>query len=167
MNITRAELHAQCVRLRTDHPGHVTAIRAAVADSKHVDWALIRGLMSRETNMQNIVGDGGHGWTYFQIDNRSHGGWLRRVAKDEAGMPLVSEAAKYAVALLEANVREAKAAGVKAGHCLRVAVAGYNCGMGNALAAYRAGNVDARTAGGDYSADVLARAKTIRSAGWA
>ena len=44
---------------------------------------------------------------------------------------------------------------------MRVAVAGYNAGMGGAMAGYRAGAVDSRTTGDDYSSDVFARRKTI------
>ena len=166
MNITRTQLHAQCIGLRTEHPGHAAAFKAAVADSKHVDYALIRAIVSRETNMHNVVGDGGHGRGYFQIDDRSHGVWLRSVGAG-SGTPPVSAAARYAVDLMEANILQAIAAGVPMGERLRVAVAGYNCGVGGALAAWGCGDIDARTAGGDYSADVLERAKTIRKARWA
>lgn len=164
MNITRDALHAQCARLRTAHPGHAEAFKAAV--SEHIDYALIRALVSRETNMRNIVGDGGHGRGYFQIDDRSHGPWLRKVGAG-AGCPPIASAAKYAVMLLEANVEMAKAAGVPFGKRLRVAVAGYNAGAGGAIAAWRRhGDPDRATTGGDYSVDVLARAATIRRARW-
>lgn len=166
MNITRQQLHQQCVQLRTEHPRHAAALKAAAARSPHIDYALIRAIASRETNIRNIVGDNGHGRGLLQIDDRSHRAWLQKVGAG-TGCPPVGKAATYAIALLEANIAQAKAAGVPFGQRLRVAVAGYNCGMGNALAAWRGGDVDARTAGGDYSADVLARARTIRNAGWA
>jgi hypothetical protein len=163
MNISKLQLRNQCWNLPKNHG---KLFRDAVEKSDHVDYALLRALTSRETNMENIVGDGGHGRGYHQIDDRSHAEWLRKV-KAGRGCPPVGEAAKYAVNLIEFNVKQAISAGIPEGHRLEVAIAGYNCGMGNALDGYRHHNdPDHHTAHGNYSKDVLERAKVIREAGW-
>jgi hypothetical protein len=65
--------------------------------------------------------------------------------------------------MLEAGVIEAARAGVPFGSRVRVAVAGYNAGMHAAITAWKkTGNPDVATTGGDYSADVLERADTLR-----
>ena len=164
MNVTKAQLREQCQSLPASHR---KLFRDAVETAPHVDYALLRALVSRETNMRNIVGDGGHGRGYGQIDDRSHGDWLRKVGAGH-GCPPVGLAMKYSVGLLEANVRQAITAGVPEGQRLRVAVAGYNAGMGGALSGWREHrDPDHNTAHGDYSEDVLARADVIRKAGWA
>lgn len=118
---------------------------------------LMLAIASRETNMRNINGDGGRGRGVFQIDDRYHQGFLSK----HGSPPPVAEAAMYAAKLIADNIKYAKAQGVPAKDRLRVAVAGYNAGMGGAMAGYRAGAVDSRTTGDDYSADVFARRKTI------
>ena len=114
-------------------------------------------IASRETNMRNINGDGGHGRGVFQIDDRYHQGFLSK----HGSPPPVAEAAMYAAKLIADNMQYAKEQGVPAKDRMRVAVAGYNAGMGGAMAGYRAGAVDSRTTGDDYSSDVFARRKTI------
>jgi hypothetical protein len=53
------------------------AMGRAAAKAPHVDRALVEALASRETNMRNIVGDGGHGRGMFQADDRYQEAWLR------------------------------------------------------------------------------------------
>lgn len=47
------------------------------AAAKDYDWpvALLMAIASRETNMRNIVGDGGHGYSLMQVDIRSFPDW--------------------------------------------------------------------------------------------
>jgi hypothetical protein len=47
------------------------------------------------------------------------------------------------------------------GERMRFAVAAYNTGAGNAIRAFGAGDVDAHTAHGDYSADVFERRDAV------
>lgn len=163
MNITEEQLHRQ---VKTLSPTVVESLRRAAKAATFVDLALLLGVGSRETNLKNIIGDGGHGRGMFQIDDRSHGPYLRRVAKI-IGTDRIAEDAKYATALLETNVRQAIAAGVPIGHRFAVAISGYNAGMGRAIADWKEHhNSDRNTTGGDYSADVRDRARTIRKHNW-
>jgi hypothetical protein len=118
---------------------------------------LMLAIASRETNMRNINGDGGHGRGVFQIDDRYHQPFLRK----HGSPPPVAEAAMYAASLIASNMKYAKEQGVPEKDRLRVAVAGYNAGMGGAMSGYRAGAVDSRTTGDDYSKDVFARRSAI------
>lgn len=136
--------------------------------------SLVAALAMRETNMKNIVGDGGRGRGWLQIDDRAHAEFLRKFPGVLSGTwdrytghsalypnhcPSMTRSVLRAIEILRANVVMAKRAGVPDTLRLRVAVAGYNCGMGNALAAWRRygiSGVDRYTTGGDYSEDVYA-----------
>jgi hypothetical protein len=176
MNITAAQLRKQHESLS---PAAKRAITVAVRPAPHVDRALLEALMSRETNMRNVIGDGGHGRGIVQADDRYQEAWLRSVkgcrngestpvydtAWPKGRVPTISAGAKFAVQTLEANVAEAKREGVRDGDRLFVAVAGYNRGLHGAIGAYKQGGrraVDAGTAHGDYATDVLDRAETLR-----
>lgn len=171
--ITPAQLHAELQRF--DYRGRLGRLRHALhraGHHPHVDTALILALASRETNLSNIVGDGGHGRGLVQIDDRYHAPWLASVAGCQSGsyrrryrsalpagrVPGLAAQVALTVAMLEQGVAAAIAAGVPAGHRLHVAVAGYNAGMAGALGALHShGDPDAATTGHDYGADVLAR----------
>jgi hypothetical protein len=156
------------------------AMGRAAAKSPHVDRALVEALASRETNMRNITGDGGHGRGMFQADDRYQEHFLRSVKGCDNGtstpshksawpkglVPTISAGAIFAVRTLEANVAECIRAGVHDGDRLFVAVAGYNRGLHGAITAYKQGGrrkADAGTANGNYAADVLERAAYLRS----
>ena len=64
------------------------------AEKRHkLPPGLLLAIASRETNMQDIVGDGGHGRGLFQIDDRFHGDWLAKNGARGAGTtPRVSSA---------------------------------------------------------------------------
>ena len=133
------------------------------AEAKHdLPEGTLLAVASRETHMKNITGDGGHGRGVFQIDDRYHADWLRKHGAGGSGqVPPVRDAAFYAASILAANLRSAKSHGVPENDRMRFALAAYNAGPTGALAGYRAGAVDSRTTGDDYSADVFARRKTI------
>lgn len=94
---------------------------------------LLYAVGSRETNLTNEIGDGGHGFGIWQRDNRSHPGLTPAYLND------VHQQAADAAALLVANL--------------------HACGSWRgALAMYNSGRPDDRyTTGHDYAADTLAR----------
>jgi hypothetical protein len=122
---------------------------------------LLFAVASRETNMRNILGDGGHGVGIFQRDDRA---W--RNMPTPAG-PLSSDAGKAwylahprqqaedAADLLLANRRTLRN--------WNAAFAAYNAGVGAVNRAVSNGRrPDSVTTGGDYGADVQARLNTLR-----
>jgi hypothetical protein len=67
------------------------------------------------------------------------------------------------VETIEANVVLAIKWGIPNGHRLRFALAAYSAGPGGAMIGWRDHHdADRRTAGGDYSADVMERAAVLR-----
>jgi hypothetical protein len=112
----------------------------AVEQAHSLPANLLLAVGSRETNLRDVVGDGGHG----------HGVWQR----DDRFWPIpasytVEQQANDAASLLAANIHTFGLAG---------GVAAYNCGGGNVQRALDEGrSVDHYTTGGDYSADVLGR----------
>jgi hypothetical protein len=130
---------------------------------------------SRETNLENIVGDGGHGRGWLQIDDRFVATWLSRHAGCRNGtwrpkfasalpggrVPTLTHSTLQAIEILHGNVAFAASRKVPPGERMRFAIAAYNAGAGNAIHALSAGDVDAKTAHSDYSADVLARRDVV------
>lgn len=113
------------------------------------------GVMSRETNGRNIVGDGGHGRGLMQIDDRTWGSWIR---SHHGGLDARSNIMKGA-AILKQNINFFKGRVAKS-KVLRAALAAYNGGPGRVLSAIRRGrSPDSVTTGGNYSRDVMNRAK--------
>ncbi len=120
--------------------------------------ALLLAVASQETDMNDVVGDGGHGRGLFQIDDRSHRDFLARSgAAGAGGKPPVQVAARYAADLLRWNWDFGERSGVPERDRLHFALSAYNAGGGGALAGYREGDSDKRTTGGDYGRSVLAR----------
>lgn len=178
---TPAELQAQVQRLGLEKAREIQQhLRNAHRGGKglHLDLSLTLAVFSRETGIENIVGDGGHGRGLGQSDDRWETEALAHVPGCRSGeyrpCPLHHSALKagHVPGLRNACVLFFRAWDEHYGYGLtfgrqqglphpadriRFALASYNCGPGNALAALRAGNVDARTANGDYSADTLAR----------
>jgi hypothetical protein len=104
---------------------------------------LLLAVGSRETNLTNKIGDGGHGFGVWQRDNRWHD-------VDKSYLDDVRKQADDAASLLAANY--------KALHNWPDAIAAYNAGqtgVKNALAEGK--SADSATSGGDYAADVLGR----------
>jgi hypothetical protein len=174
MNITSDTLTRQYKALTF---GKRRALRKAAARSPHVDYPLLCAIASRETNMRNIVGDGGHGRGVFQQDDRFQQPFLSatrgcrngssipiyRSALPKGRVPTITAGARRCVNIIEGNIREAERQGVPDGHRLHVALSAYNAGMGGAMKGWRASrNPDAETAGGNYGKDVLERAAVLR-----
>ena len=126
---------------------------------KALPVGILLAVASQETDMNDVVGDGGHGRGLFQIDDRSHQDFLARVGAAGAGRkPPVPAAAGHAAALLASNIGFGASEGVPKSGRLMFGLSAYNAGAGGALRGLQEhGNPDARTTGGDYGASVLAR----------
>lgn len=140
-------------------------ILMAVTDAHGLPRGLWLAINSRETNCVNELGDfqgGEHrGVGMCQIDIQHP---IARQARDNRswktpeGFKALQE---FGAALLQANVhavlQEWSQANVDE-DALRVAAAGYNCGVQRALNAEDAGDCDTATTGHNYGKDVIARA---------
>src|ERR687884_423981 len=67
MRISPRGLTAEYVRANAAWP-FVTEVN----DAHGLPGCLLYAVGSRETNLRNVVGDGGHGHGVFQLDDRSH-----------------------------------------------------------------------------------------------
>ncbi|MFL5319819.1 MAG: peptidoglycan-binding protein [Myxococcaceae bacterium] len=110
------------------------------------------GMMMRESNGQNIRGDGGHGRGLMQIDDRSHADWL---ASHKGGMDPASNI-MYAAQVLRESMDAF-------GGDLRKGLSAYNAGVGGVESALHSGrSADSATTGGDYASSVLRNAEQFR-----
>lgn len=127
MNISSNDLRSQFEQVRRDFP-----FIDEINDRAGFPKCLLHAVASRETNMTNEIGDGGHGHGMFQLDDRWH------QIPDGFDNDVQAQANRAASML-----------------------AGLHAAYGNwlsALNAYNSGSPDtARTAGGDYGPDVLER----------
>ena len=138
--------------------------------TEHWFTYLLMGICSRETRFGlalsgNLTGDGGHGRGLMQIDDRSHTEWLRihnwkdPATNIEYGADVWMENYNYFCDHFEL-------VGAEYPKLVWAATASYNCGAGNVSKVLKAGSdVDSRTTGQDYSADVRARTKFLVSLG--
>jgi hypothetical protein len=129
---------------------------------------LLLGIASRETNMKNIVGDGGHAYVVMQIDDRSYPDWCH-----SGGWKDVNGCIQKGALVLDGKReqfrgREGKslkiggatfrgASSVSDSDLLRVAVSAYNCGLWAFYYFSKGGDPDVKSPGHDYSEDVLNR----------
>ena len=81
------------------------------AEKRHdLPAGLLLALASRETDMEDVVGDKGHGRGLFQIDDRFHADWLAaHGAPGQATTPRVEDAADFAASMLASNLAFARA----------------------------------------------------------
>ncbi|MGB3512538.1 MAG: SH3 domain-containing protein [Microcoleaceae cyanobacterium] len=139
------------------------------------DWltpSVIAGIGSRESAWGVILsppgpsgtGDGGHGRGLMQIDDRFHsefinsGLWKDPFENIEYGAKVLFESRNY----IKNNTNL-----VENSDLLRAAIAGYNTGPADVVAAINDGlDVDISTTGDDYSWDVLNRASWFQVQGW-
>jgi soluble lytic murein transglycosylase-like protein len=118
----------------------------AAARRFHIPPEVLFGVMMRESNGQNIRGDGGHGRGLMQIDDRSHGAWL---SSHNGGMDPASNI-MHGAEILRSSI-DAFGGDIAKG------LAAYNAGVGGVQSALRAGrSADSATTGGD--AEVQGRA---------
>jgi hypothetical protein len=174
MNITEAQLEAELDRFGPDRIRIVAELVHQGAPDG-VGTSLILAMGSRETNLANIVGDGGHGRGWLQIDDRFWATWLNSHAGCKDGtwdakfpsalppgrVPTLTAATLKTIDMLHSNVAFAASRKVAADQRMRFAVAAYNAGAGGAIKGFAGGDVDANTAHGDYSSDVMARRDVV------
>jgi hypothetical protein len=152
---TKAQLTAELARARANR---WDAAMTAAETAKTLPAGIIFAVASQETDMNDVVGDGGHGRGLFQIDDRSHQDFLQRNGGGGAGKkPPVAAAALYAAGILRWGFDHGASNGVKPADRLKFMLSAYNAGAGGALAGYREGDSDRRTTGGDYGRAVLLR----------
>ncbi len=159
---TRAELAAELDRAQRKGWDR---IMASVEADKTLPAGILLAIASQETDMNDVVGDGGHGRGLFQIDDRSHQDFLARVGASGAGKkPPIPKAADHAGSLLASNITFGAGKGVPQSRRLKFGLSAYNAGAGGALKGLQEhGDPDARTTGGDYGASVLARFAMFQS----
>jgi hypothetical protein len=134
---------------------------------------ILLAIASRETNMRNIIGDGGHGYGIMQIDDRSFPEWCNSgLWKD------VNAAIQKGALVLHSKqqtIRNGQGKRLKVGgtpfvgkaqlskdELLRTAIAAYNSGLWAYYNLTKYGDPDRRTTGRDYSQEVLKRAQVFR-----
>ena len=156
---TPGQLVASLERARREG---LDAICLEAEQKKGLPRGILLAIASRETHCRNVVGDGGHGRGYFQIDDRAHPAFLRKHgALGAGGVPPTREAALYAAQLLLDNGTFGKRSGVKPVDLLKFSLSSYNAGAGNAIKGYRDGDSDRRTAHANYGRDVLERLRIV------
>lgn len=149
------------------------AVRKA-ADKHGVPAHLVAAIISRETlgldrwslpPPKGQLGDRGYGHGPMQIDKRSFPDWC---AAWRAGKLSTEDGIEKGAEVLATKLEEVKRALPSLGisQQLFAAVAAYNCGTSNVVAAHKRGlALDAYTTGKDYATDVMARAEIFASAG--
>jgi hypothetical protein len=164
-DFTKAQIAAQLKGLRTSG---FDLLLTQFGAANGLTTAFVFAIASRETNCTNILGDfnkgQAHGVGIMQIDiqhpialhARDSGTWKTNPA------PLID----FGTSLLASNIIQVKhvlAGLTEANDILRVAAAGYNCGIDTAIKGAQQGNPDKFTTGGQYGSDVIARMVIFQS----
>lgn len=110
---------------------------ADVANAHGLPPCLLHAVGSRETNLRNVVGDGGHGHGVFQLDDR----WHQIPPGFDSNVPAQTETAAKMLQALYGQWSDWN----KALNC-------YNSGQPN----------NSGTAGGDYGPDVIERMRSLQ-----
>lgn len=164
-NWTERDLQRQLNALR--NAGWAPYFDAAAA-SYQFEPTLLIAIASRETNLRNIIGDGGHGYGVMQIDDRSYPDWCHSGAWKN-----VQSAILKGAQVLDGKRADLKASqgkrlsvggqsftgktGLTDAELLRTAVAAYNSGLWAYYGLTTKNDPDFHTTGKDYSADVQQR----------
>lgn len=131
MNITPQQLLAQYARANRDWP-FITDVNTRYGFPP----CLLHAVGSRETNLRNVVGDGGHGHGVFQLDDR----WHQIPPGFDQDVPAQTETAARMLADLHQRVGDWTLA----------------CNV------YNSGSTDVnQTAGHDYGPDVIQRQRYL------
>jgi hypothetical protein len=174
MRITKDQLEAQLEAFGRHRIEVVTELAHDGAPDG-IGPALLLALGSRETDLRNIAGDQGHGRGWVQIDDRFHAPWLDAHAGCDSGswkakhrsglpagrVPTLTASTLKAIELLRSNMAFGRGQGVPKSQLLRFGCAAYNAGPSGALRGFHARDLDANTAHGDYSKDVLERKEVV------
>lgn len=122
---------------------------------KHdIELPVLLGVASRETGINNILGDHGHGHGLMQLDDRWHKDFLNDPAHKNGLDPASN--IDYGASLLRANLDHYH------GDYLR-ALCAYNAGIRGVNAVLHAGkSPDTATTGGDYGSDVIYRSNLFK-----
>ncbi len=164
-NWTKSDLQRQFQAAKTR--GWLPHFQKAAKDYEFPPELLL-GIASRETNMKNIVGDGGHGYGVMQIDDRSYPDWCH-----SGGWKDVNACIQKGALVLDGKreqIRSGEGKSLKIGGAtfrgapsvsdtdlIRVSVAAYNSGLWAFYCFSRGRDPDAKSTGHDYSKDVLNR----------
>jgi hypothetical protein len=137
MEITPIDLAAEYERA-----AHMWPVIAATERTYQLPPMMLFAIGARETNLRDVVGDGGHGHGIFQLDDRSH------TIPDP--FPVGMQATR-AGAMMRSQIDHFHGN-------IRAALAAYNSGVGTVdwNLAHNL-DVDKGTANGNYSADVYDR----------
>lgn len=137
------------------------------------DYALpigiLLGVASRETNIQNIIGDSGHGYGIMQIDVRYHqsfvssGVWKNPNASIAKGAQVLSDFRSQITRFNGKKYKGLVIPRITGQDLTRCSVACYNAGFDAVVQFVEHGNPDLATTGKDYSKDVLERAEVFES----
>ncbi|MFA5381848.1 MAG: M15 family metallopeptidase [Candidatus Micrarchaeia archaeon] len=146
-------------------PPELVAVMQQALGPNWMVWVLC-GIASRESRFGLLLdaeglGDGGHGHSIMQIDDRSHPAFC--AGDDWKDLAASLEYVHKNVIVSSFNYLGDccfNALGGDYAALFRASIAAYNCGPGNVRKALEMGDVvDANTTGGNYSRDVLTRAK--------
>lgn len=138
---------------------------------------ILMAISSRETNIKNIIGDGGHGYGLMQIDDRSFPDWCNSglwknpnagiqkgalVLDDKRETIRNGQGKKLKVKMPGGEVKFTGKDNLTPAELLRISIAAYNRGMKAYYALSVFGDPDKYTAHNDYSADTLKRAALFK-----
>lgn len=132
------------------------------------DPLLLISIASRETNIRNIVGDGGHGYGIMQIDDRSFPDWCHSGVWKDPEQAILKGA--HVLDGKRNNVRLNQGKKVAFGsnsfvgkpdlsedEILEITISSYNCGWWAYYNVSKGRDVDASSTGKDYCRDTLNR----------
>jgi soluble lytic murein transglycosylase-like protein len=124
----------------------------AVYKKTGVSRAILMGIASRESGMQNVIANHGHGYGVMQINDHDHWKWLQT---HDMGMDPASNI-EYASSILCNHLVYYKNDYLKA-------VAAYRVGARNVDLAINKGlDPDFYTPGKNYASDIMARSEIFR-----
>jgi hypothetical protein len=148
---TVAELKRELARAKANG---LFGLASTAAKAHGIELAWLLGLWSRETNITNETGDGGHGHGPGQVDDRSHTipGTLFGLADMSAAV--ARECLDFAATHYPHYVGDQR---------LKIAADDYNAGPRGVRRGMAAGDVDAGSTGHDYGSDVVKRTVVFRS----
>jgi hypothetical protein len=168
---TDFDLGQQFARVETN--GWLTIFRAT-AQRYDFPVEVLLGIASRESNIESVIGDGGHGYGIMQIDDRSFsdwchcGSWRNPTACIRMGVSILDQHREMivhsqGVVLRVGGDEFAGKPDLSDEELLRTTIASYNCGLWAYYGLSVEGDPDFRSTGRNYSADTLARAAVFKS----